>query len=641
MKINRLFFTLGFGCGGGCIHERDRSCIHAEGWACCIRQQGTNPSWIQLLQHWAWMLGCHPWYTVVPPLSIWSPLHSHHRPSTTRDDLPEGNPQCTTPDFSAVMLKVQGYDFQLTYRPGSEMRLSDTLSRLPNSKNNKVLETWQSSWHHPDRRNWSHQNRPDEFLHNQTEADQRWNCKGPCPEWPWPGHPHWLATNNPGTAHCTAGILGIQRWTSHGKWHSPQGQTSAHTYTPETRNPDTAAQWPPRVSRKLAISHVKVSSGAKINKGIEHLFQSCELCQELQPQQPQQPMQMHTKPGMPWVKMGTDLFEINGKSYLIISDYISRYPVVKELRSTTAEAVIAVMQETFGMLGVPREIISDNGPQCLTTFNEFCADWGIQHMTSSPRYAQSNGFIERQVRNIKPIIKKCLKANSDIHKALLNIRATPLDSTLPIPAELMFGRPIPTTLPSHTSQIALENYQEHVQQWSDQQKSYGDQRTWPLPPLLVGKPVRVLDKQSKTWFPGTITPQNKDRSYQILTEAGRSIIRNRQHLRDLTPHNDAPICTSTIPVDPPNSNGNTIINSAPTATLCKPTTTMVDRSPCTGAPETPKPVAETDKGGGQSPYKTRSGRMMCKPLRYYNIRPETIKWMKNLVPMSIKSKWVT
>ena len=90
---------------------------------------------------------------------------------------------------------------------------------------------------------------------------------------------------------------------------------------------------------------------------MEHLCQMCEHCQELQPQQPQQPMKMHDKPGMPWVKVETDLFEINGKSYLIILDYFSRYPVVKELWSTTAEAVIAIMRETFGVLGVP-----DNGP---------------------------------------------------------------------------------------------------------------------------------------------------------------------------------------------------------------------------------------------------------------------------------------
>ena len=39
-----------------------------------------------------------------------------------------------------MMLQVQGYDFQVIYWPGSEITHSDTLSRPPNNKNNKVLE---------------------------------------------------------------------------------------------------------------------------------------------------------------------------------------------------------------------------------------------------------------------------------------------------------------------------------------------------------------------------------------------------------------------------------------------------------------------------------------------------------------------
>ena len=55
-----------------------------------------------------------------------------------------------------------------------------------------------------------------------------------------------------------------------------------------------------------------------------------------------------------------------------------------------------------------------------------------------------------------------MRSGGDINLALLNIRATPLDAKLPSPAEMMFGRPITTTLPSHTSELAPEVYRDHL-----------------------------------------------------------------------------------------------------------------------------------------------------------------------------------
>ena len=44
------------------------------------------------------------------------------------------------PRLQRMMLKVQGYNFNVVYRPGNEMTLSDTLSRLPNHTNSKQLD---------------------------------------------------------------------------------------------------------------------------------------------------------------------------------------------------------------------------------------------------------------------------------------------------------------------------------------------------------------------------------------------------------------------------------------------------------------------------------------------------------------------
>ena len=182
------------------------------------------------------------------------------------------------------------------------------------------------------------------------------------------------------------------------------------------------------------------------------------------------------------------------------------------------------------------------------------------HNTSSPRHAQSNGFIERQIRYLKPIIKKCLKSGGDIELALLNVRATPLDSVLPSPAELMFGRPIQTTMPSRSSIIEKEEIRNHIKESTNAQKSYGDHHTKDLPPILSGKSVRVQDKERKTWFRGTVLSPctNKERAYLVETEGGRQLIRNRVQLREvpdipkheMTPH--TPLRTpSQHPVEAP------------------------------------------------------------------------------------------
>ena len=185
------------------------------------------------------------------------------------------------------------------------------------------------------------------------------------------------------------------------------------------------------------------------------------------------------------------------------------------------------------MFGVPKEIVSDNGPQFRTEYDNFCRNWEIQHTLCSPRHPRSNGYIERQIRYIKPIIKKSIESGGDIDRALLNVRATPLDSVLPSPGELMFGHPLPTTLPSRSAKLAPEVYRDHLRERTASQKLYADQHTKPLPPLSPGQRVTILNKENKTWFPAKVTNRN-NRAYTLLTNSGRVIKRNRQQLREAT-----------------------------------------------------------------------------------------------------------
>ena len=68
-------------------------------------------------------------------------------------------------------------------------------------------------------------------------------------------------------------------------------------------------------------------------------------------------------PSCPWERIATDLFELNGKVYLIVTDYYSRWFEIKELRNETSQVVIQALKELFAIHGIPDLIISDNGPQ--------------------------------------------------------------------------------------------------------------------------------------------------------------------------------------------------------------------------------------------------------------------------------------
>lgn len=108
--------------------------------------------------------------------------------------------------------------------------------------------------------------------------------------------------------------------------------------------------------------------------------------------------------------------------------------------------VINHCKAVFARYGVPELVRSDNGPQFeqvhTSEFSKFARDYGFRHITSSPHFPQSNGFIEATVKIAKLHIKK----NGDPYKALLEYRASPLSNGYS-PAELLMGRRIRTTLP--------------------------------------------------------------------------------------------------------------------------------------------------------------------------------------------------
>ena len=128
--------------------------------------------------------------------------------------------------------------------------------------------------------------------------------------------------------------------------------------------------------------------------------------------------------------------------------------------SCSSRAVIDATQQVFSEQGIPEKVISDNGPHFSSeAYKSFATDWGFTHVTSSPHFPQSNGFVERAIQTIKRTMTQAKSSGQNINMALLCLRTTPIDSKLPSPAELLCSRKVKSNLP-----IVIKNTLPHKDQ---------------------------------------------------------------------------------------------------------------------------------------------------------------------------------
>ena len=125
-----------------------------------------------------------------------------------------------------------------------------------------------------------------------------------------------------------------------------------------------------------------------VNKEIENMIRNCPTCLKFALSKhkiKKKDMLHHEVPDTPWMKLATDIFHFQGTNYLILVDYTSKFPVVKQLRKVDQQAITVAFEEIFTEHGYPDELVSDNGP-CYRgeQFTEFLKRKGIKHVTSSP-----------------------------------------------------------------------------------------------------------------------------------------------------------------------------------------------------------------------------------------------------------------
>ncbi|UYV65687.1 K02A2.6-like, partial [Cordylochernes scorpioides] len=174
--------------------------------------------------------------------------------------------------------------------------------------------------------------------------------------------------------------------------------------------------------------------------------------------------------------------------------------------------------------GTPETVRSDNGPQfqkvLCSEFSRFSKEWSFKNITSSPRFPQSNGFIEAIIKNIKQSLKK----EEDCYLTLQAYRTMTLENGYS-PAELLMGRRLRTSVPGIESSL-MSRYldtkalQEREKRRMINQKRLYDKRhdVHSLPQLQQGDRVWIRDQRVE----GKVLHKSKEpRSYWVQTPQGK------------------------------------------------------------------------------------------------------------------------
>ena len=111
----------------------------------------------------------------------------------------------------------------------------------------------------------------------------------------------------------------------------------------------------------------------------------CEICNEMPSAQQKETLRPHGIPNRPWEKLGCDIFEVDGDSYLCTVDYFSDYFEVDKLGKKDGSAIIGRFKRHFVTHSIPDCIQSDNGPPYNSKeFADFAQSYGFELSKSSP-----------------------------------------------------------------------------------------------------------------------------------------------------------------------------------------------------------------------------------------------------------------
>ena len=160
----------------------------------------------------------------------------------------------------------------------------------------------------------------------------------------------------------------------------------------------------------------------------------------------------------------------------------------------------------------------------LSNVKNYVTNMGFYHRRVTPLWPQANSQAENIMKILEKIIRVAVlekkNVKQEIHKGLLNYRATPHPSTGVSPAELIFqGRQYRTKLPEFAKKYNDENIRRKDKEAKDKMKGYADRKRYvKYSNLKVGDLVLVRQRRIKK----IDTPYNPT-PYKITMKKGSMV----------------------------------------------------------------------------------------------------------------------
>ena len=173
-----------------------------------------------------------------------------------------------------------------------------------------------------------------------------------------------------------------------------------------------------------------------LDASIRATRKQCRQCNKNAPSQQAEPTVPSPEPEYPFQLVVTDLFSLQGHTFLVYADRYTGWVEVFRAKSTSFAGIKKAFLAWFAAYGVPEEISSDGGPPFNgSEFALFLDRWHIRPRKSSAYYPQSNGRAEAAVKTAKRILEGNISPTTgqldtdNACQAFLNHRNTPNQET--------------------------------------------------------------------------------------------------------------------------------------------------------------------------------------------------------------------